>query len=77
MTRIELFLQKGMEPSRYLNWDRLEDRVKILSSSYDPVIETLPRTPALKPLVIFNEIHKYKDWKNYFIVLSRADFFCE
>lgn len=63
--------------SRYFNWDRLEDRAKLLSSSYGPVIEALPRTPALKPLIIFDEIHKHKDWKIYlkgFIDTHAQDF---
>jgi predicted AAA+ superfamily ATPase len=39
----------------YLNWDSREDRLAILDN----------RLAAEKDLVIFDEIHKYKDWKNY------------
>lgn len=39
----------------YLNWDNGQDRKKILSAQFDPQAE----------LIIFDEIHKYKKWKNY------------
>ncbi|MCL0096026.1 ATP-binding protein [Thermodesulfovibrionales bacterium] len=44
-------------PNRYLclNWDNREDRKVIFSSTFS----------ADKDLLIFDEIHKYKDWKNY------------
>lgn len=39
----------------YLNWDNAEDRQKILSARFDPKAT----------LLIFDEIHKYRKWKNY------------
>ncbi|MCK4401656.1 ATP-binding protein [bacterium] len=39
----------------YLNWDNRDDRKTILNSSLR----------ADKKLIIFDEIHKYRDWKNY------------
>lgn len=39
----------------YLNWDNPEDKKKILSAQFDPSAK----------LLIFDEIHKYKKWKNY------------
>lgn len=39
----------------YLNWDNRQDRKIILSGIF----------PANKKLFIFDEIHKYKNWKNY------------
>ncbi len=39
----------------YLNWDSREDRAAILNGI----------TPAGQNLVILDEIHKYKKWKNY------------
>lgn len=47
--------------SKYLNWDDVSDRVKILARD----IEVLNNTYATKPLLIFDEIHKLKDWKTY------------
>lgn len=39
----------------YLNWDNPDDRKKIISSRFNPE----------SPLLIFDEIHKYRRWKNY------------
>jgi len=39
----------------YLNWDSREDRKKIIAGSFE----------ADSELLIFDEIHKYKQWKNY------------
>ncbi len=39
----------------YLNWDNRQDRKAILAETF----------PAGKELFIFDEIHKYKKWKNY------------
>jgi hypothetical protein len=39
----------------YLNWDAREDRKSILQSRFKGDAE----------IVLFDEIHKYKDWKNY------------
>ena len=43
------------EKYEYLNWDNRGDKKTILSGAY----------PANKKLFIFDEIHKYKNWKNY------------
>lgn len=39
----------------YLNWDNRNDRKNIISSTFK----------ADTKLIIFDEIHKYSDWKNY------------
>ncbi|OGY88012.1 MAG: hypothetical protein A2233_04880 [Candidatus Kerfeldbacteria bacterium RIFOXYA2_FULL_38_24] len=39
----------------YLNWDNVEDRKIILNG----------RFPAPTDLIVFDEIHKYKKWKNH------------
>jgi predicted AAA+ superfamily ATPase len=39
----------------YLNWDNPEDKKAILASRFNPEA----------PLVVFDEIHKYRQWKNY------------
>jgi len=50
-------LGKRFYPSKtqYLNWDSGEDRRNILAGRFEPE----------KELLIFDEIHKYKKWKNY------------
>ena len=48
--------QKSLKKQgRYLNWDFLNDRKDILSLKWDDDDK----------LLIFDEIHKYKRWKNY------------
>lgn len=41
--------------SEYLNWDVREDRKNIIQSSFK----------GDAGIILFDEIHKYKDWKNY------------
>lgn len=50
----------------YLNWDKLADKEIILAGN-ERVIADLPidAVMAQRPLIIFDEIHKYKAWKNY------------
>ena len=49
--------------SVYVNWDILADRKKVLT--HPTFFQDINRTKEGKPLVIFDEIHKYRDWKNY------------
>ena len=48
----------------YFNWDMAKDKSKLIA---DPVFFSKePRAGvSSRPLVIFDEIHKYRDWKNY------------
>jgi predicted AAA+ superfamily ATPase len=41
--------------TQYLNWDSGEDRRNIIAGRFEPE----------KELMVFDEIHKYKKWKNY------------
>jgi predicted AAA+ superfamily ATPase len=43
------------EKTLYLNWDNRDDRKRILNVSF----------AGDAKLVIFDELHKYKQWKNY------------
>lgn len=50
----------------YLNWDIVEDRDKILSAPQELLKNlNLQVASTQNPLIIFDEIHKYADWKNY------------
>jgi predicted AAA+ superfamily ATPase len=65
-TTIAKKLQSRFSKSLYLNFDSVKDRQQILSGQ--SFIEDIFPTNMLadsKPLVIFDEIHKYRDWKNY------------
>ncbi|MEK7849544.1 MAG: ATP-binding protein [Candidatus Omnitrophota bacterium] len=48
----------------YFNWDLASDKRKLIS---DPAFFSKEPRSSLKsrPLVILDEIHKYRDWKNY------------
>lgn len=46
---------KKFDKITYLNWDFVEDRKKTLKFRFVPDTQ----------LIIFDEIHKYKQWKNY------------
>lgn len=43
------------DPSRYFNWDKDGDREKILKYSF----------PKEAGILVFDEIHKYRSWRNY------------
>jgi len=56
-TTLSLQIGDGSFPGNYtcLNWDNRQDRKVILAEAL----------PADKKLLIFDEIHKYRKWKNY------------
>ncbi len=51
----------------YLTWDSFDDRERILKGQNSLLTEILS-LPLAKdpPVVIFDEIHKYNDWKNLY-----------
>jgi len=55
---------KDFTDTIYFNWDMAKDKRKLID---DPTFFSKePRSKtSSKPLVIFDEIHKYRDWKNY------------
>lgn len=62
-TTLARIIAERFTNSLYVNWDVAADRARIIA---DPTFFTsLPRRDASKPLVIFDEIHKYRHWKNY------------
>jgi uncharacterized protein len=56
----------GCEFSKYLNWDNFDSQNQILSGP-KAVLEGIPIEAALsqKPRLVFDEIHKFKGWKNF------------
>jgi uncharacterized protein len=49
--------------SLYFNWDNLDDKKKLLRDPY--FYQELDRKDLSIPLVTFDELHKYRQWKNY------------
>ena len=64
-TTIAKMFQKKVDQSVYRSWDFPEDRLRILSLTYEPILEGITLSPATHPLVIIDEIHKFSEWKNY------------
>lgn len=57
------FIAKKFTNHRYLNWDIADHRTELIGN---PAFFTeMPRRDNSLPLVVFDEIHKYGDWKNY------------
>jgi uncharacterized protein len=63
-TNTSLAIKDDWEGGFYFNWDRLTDREKILRGS-DAIAEEVGINQLIEkpPLVIFDEIHKYPNWK--------------
>jgi len=56
-------IAKTFTNSVYFSWDILENKKTLMT---DPAFfEKMNRKDESPPLVIFDEIHKYKNWKNY------------
>jgi hypothetical protein len=49
--------------SLYFNWDIPLHRTRLIENKN--FFENVERRDATTPLIIFDEIHKYRDWKNY------------
>lgn len=61
-TTIARQYQKTHPHFLYLNWDNLVDRKQIMEGVPDFFTNILS---AEKPLLVLDEIHKFKNWKNY------------
>lgn len=62
-TTLSRLIAEGFVNSLYFNWDIPDDRSMFVASP--TFFETLERKDLSTPLIILDEIHKYKDWKNY------------
>lgn len=47
----------------YFNWDIAQHRTRLIENP--TFFESVERRDSSTPLIVFDEIHKYKDWKNY------------
>lgn len=64
-TTLSKLISKTYKEHLYLNWDIDDHRDLILSGQR--FIEKIfpPERLGAKPLIIFDELHKYKNWKNF------------
>ncbi len=65
-TTIAKALKENNKNFYYFNWDIVSDREKILLGQEEVArIIGINVATTENPIVIFDEIHKYKNWKNY------------
>jgi predicted AAA+ superfamily ATPase len=62
-TTLSRMIASKFSNSVYFNWDLVENKKKLIERP--AFFEEAHRKDASAPLVIFDEIHKYKKWKNY------------
>jgi predicted AAA+ superfamily ATPase len=56
-------LATSFRNSLYFSWDIATDKRRLVANPY--FFQGLVRADESRPLVIFDEIHKYRDWRNY------------
>lgn len=57
----------------YWNWDIAKHRTRLIENP--AFFEAVPRKDSSPPFIVFDELHKYKDWKNY--LKGVYDQFCQ
>jgi predicted AAA+ superfamily ATPase len=62
-TTLAQIISRSFVNTVYFNWDIAEHRRRLIETP--TFFEGVERKDASAPLVVFDEIHKYKDWKNY------------
>jgi uncharacterized protein len=62
-TTLAKLIAGNFSNSLYWNWDIADHREQFFQ--YKDFFTHIVRKDASAPLIIFDEIHKYKDWKNY------------
>lgn len=62
-TTLAGLIAESFSNSLYFNWDIPGQRSRLLRNP--SFFEEVDRKDASPPLIIFDEIHKYRDWKNY------------
>jgi predicted AAA+ superfamily ATPase len=62
-TTLTQIISRSFVNNLYFNWDVAQHRTRLIE---DPTFfETVERKDSSTPLIVFDEIHKYKNWKNY------------
>jgi len=65
-TTVSITLELRDYESIYLNWDDNKDKELILRGSASIIDHiNLDKARTNKPILIFDELHKHKDWKNF------------
>ena len=62
-TTLAKFIARGYSNKYYFNWDIISNKKLLIK---DPAFfQHINRVDSTKPIVILDEIHKYRQWKNY------------
>ena len=62
-TTLAHIISRSFTNTLYFNWDIAEHRTRLIGNP--TFFEAVERKDSSTPLIIFDEIHKYKEWKNY------------
>jgi predicted AAA+ superfamily ATPase len=62
-TTLAHIISESFTNTLYFNWDIAEHRTRLIENPN--FFEAVERKDSSTPLIIFDEIHKYKEWKNY------------
>ena len=62
-TTLAKIIAESFTNKLYFNWDISQDRMRFFETP--SFFEQVERHDDSVPLIIFDEIHKYRDWKNY------------
>lgn len=62
-TTLAQIISRPFTNSVYFNWDIAEHRIRLIENP--TFFEAVERRDSSIPLIVFDEIHKYKNWKNY------------
>jgi predicted AAA+ superfamily ATPase len=62
-TTLAQLISRSFINNLYFNWDIVQQRVTLLKNP--TFFEDMELHDSTIPLIVFDEIHKYKDWKNY------------
>ena len=62
-TTLGRIISREWTNSLYFNWDIPDDKKRLIESPF--FFQDIERKDLSTPFVVFDEIHKYKDWKNY------------
>ena len=62
-TTLAKIISRSFSNNLYFNWDILRDKARLMENP--TFFQEIKRRDPSMPLIIFDEIHKYKDWKNY------------
>jgi predicted AAA+ superfamily ATPase len=62
-TTLAKIISRSFVNNLYFNWDIPQDKARLAENP--TFFQEIKRRDPSTPLIIFDEIHKYKDWKNY------------